>query len=1226
MAKILVKTNQASTRLEASTKLSERMWSFYSDEGNLLFIKENPSAGDDGLYDFLSKQYLGNVTNDAASLIAIDWSGNAANVNDAIEEVKTSVNNLNISSLTPKGIWVTGTAYNYNDYVVVGGSSYVAYNDIPNSTLSPEIDGANWYLLVQGFDPNQLYTIGYSVQQGLSSSFSILNSGSNVIFDSVVKDVNGDYDVLSGVYTAPVNGDFLFNVSAFVLASLSTGSVDGDVQVTLLLRDTATSTPIANAYTLLRFTEVGSNVLSDTLNINQVVSLTQGQEVELFIAWSSVAAVTVSTINIPGDERTRLSVMLPVGSGSSGAGIEYTDLGSYSFSSGDEAAFGIGSAVGSFQEGTDLLFKIRIEDPSTPTLFDEGTVQVQSDILGIYPTDNKSYVLSWSSGFNGSGIEYGDDWTVIGGGSGADCWVGLKFTRAAGPSSYNIKVGFLTPALSQPAWDSVVVAPTAWAVHPFPIFSIDRNNLFDKVGTNQLNPIDGVSRYQKWSSEAIGLTTDAHLSDAIADDDILDIKLGFSSASGGVYATATSVLNTATVSKNFRNGEVSLASAGALNLSTKQKFRGDSDSSLVLADAAYTSTGSDLYVKTLTLTQPTTWTGSGTLYYEKIILNGHTLTGNVVQDFWDNTNNAVESTFEDKGAWLVATAYVLGDIAVYDGYRWISKTIHTGTTPTNGSADWSRIDEQPTMDTFFVARDKAELVAALGYISLEKVVLYTGSGFDLGSPSATETIDVYGDSRIIHSGFQIDIKGNVIFDASPFGSSSLSTNRILWDGITIFDATTGPWTVTNEVSSKAVQHWFGRLRIKTLGYSEVSWASVVGTDPLRYEQMDISQTGSSVPWTNFVQNMWNSPDYVTVTSDDNSVAITETVINGGADESTIRKIDLSVTGGGSASPLSNKGELYTYDTADAALPVGTDGQILAADSNEATGLKWIGNNTIGTKVLVEGQMDTQQSFASNTDERIDYVDSTLDLNGEWDNTTHRFTVASSGAGVYQFTNSLFLNNGTGWSELSIRKNGVDVDYQYASDFANTWDAPNGSINIELVVGDYVEFWYTSNSNGGTINSTYYTNNVFQISKIGDSVTISTGVDSLTGGRDISLSGTATDPVIDHQTTSVIQITATTLNPNSDTESMTCINDLATTCSITAPTYALGGANGRKFIYRFRSSAIRILAWNGIGATGGFSAMGVTIPTATKANKTLYVGCIFNGYTQIWDVVSVAEES
>ena len=44
--------------------------------------------------------------------------------------------------------------------------------------------------------------------------------------------------------------------------------------------------------------------------------------------------------------------------------------------------------------------------------------------------------------------------------------------------------------------------------------------------------------------------------------------------------------------------------------------------------------------------------------------------------------------------------------------------------------------------------------------------------------------------------------------------------------------------------------------------------------------------------------------------------------------------------GGAGSPLTTKGDLYTYSTTDARLGVGTNGQILTADSAEATGLKW----------------------------------------------------------------------------------------------------------------------------------------------------------------------------------------------------------------------------------------------------------------------------------------------
>lgn len=86
-------------------------------------------------------------------------------------------------------------------------------------------------------------------------------------------------------------------------------------------------------------------------------------------------------------------------------------------------------------------------------------------------------------------------------------------------------------------------------------------------------------------------------------------------------------------------------------------------------------------------------------------------------------------------------------------------------------------------------------------------------------------------------------------------------------------------------------------------------------------------------------------------------------------------VDLT-SGGGGSSPLTTKGDLYTYDTADARLPVGSNDLPLVADSAQTTGLKYA--------VLTEAGGGTAQSTyttgdmlyasASNTLSKLDIGD------------------------------------------------------------------------------------------------------------------------------------------------------------------------------------------------------------------------------------------------------------
>ena len=71
---------------------------------------------------------------------------------------------------------------------------------------------------------------------------------------------------------------------------------------------------------------------------------------------------------------------------------------------------------------------------------------------------------------------------------------------------------------------------------------------------------------------------------------------------------------------------------------------------------------------------------------------------------------------------------------------------------------------------------------------------------------------------------------------------------------------------------------------------------------------------------------------------------------------------------GTSSPLTTKGDLYTYSTDNARLPVGVNGQVLSSDSSEATGLKWISAGGVGTvtSVVSGSGMDFSEITSSGT--------------------------------------------------------------------------------------------------------------------------------------------------------------------------------------------------------------------------------------------------------------------
>ena len=102
--------------------------------------------------------------------------------------------------------------------------------------------------------------------------------------------------------------------------------------------------------------------------------------------------------------------------------------------------------------------------------------------------------------------------------------------------------------------------------------------------------------------------------------------------------------------------------------------------------------------------------------------------------------------------------------------------------------------------------------------------------------------------------------------------------------------------------------------------------------------------------------------------------------------------------------------------------------------------------------------------------------------------------------------------------------------------------------------------------------------------------------------------------------SVQETTSTaTFTINADQETTGVLTDIALATTIASPTGT--PVQGQKLTFRFKDDGTaRALTWNAI-----FRAIGLTLPTTTTANKTIYIGCMYNSTETKWDVIAIKEE-
>lgn len=225
------------------------------------------------------------------------------------------------------------------------------------------------------------------------------------------------------------------------------------------------------------------------------------------------------------------------------------------------------------------------------------------------------------------------------------------------------------------------------------------------------------------------------------------------------------------------------------------------------------------------------------------------------------------------------------------------------------------------------------------------------------------------------------------------------------------------------------------------------------------------------------------------------------------------------------------------------------------------------------------------------------------------NGTSAFQVVAPGA-----SGNILTSNGTTWQSTTPSGNVASISFGTTGLTPST--ATTGAVSVAGTLA-------SANGGTGVANNAANTITFFGAYGITMTLTNTTSITFPTSGTLATLAGTETftNKRITQRVTSITD--AATITPTGDSSDQYNITALAQPATVAAPSGT--PTSGQKLILRIKDNGTgRALTWT--TSSGGYRVVGVTLPTNTTANKTAYIGCIYNSDATFWDVVAVATEA